>query len=44
MRPLDDLEDMLLEEYAGMSTTLKPLFESHSKGKGYVKKNYKEVL
>jgi three-Cys-motif partner protein len=44
VRPLGDLEDMLLEDCAGMTTKLKPLFESHSKGKGYVIKNYREVL
>ena len=27
-----------------MTTKLRPLFESHSKGKGYVLKNYREVL
>lgn len=44
VRPLGDLEDLLLEDCAGMTTKLKPLFESHSKGKGYVIKNYREVL
>jgi three-Cys-motif partner protein len=44
VRPLGDLEDMLLKDCAGMTTRLKPLFESHSKGKGYVIKNYREVL
>lgn len=44
VRPLGDLEDMLLEDCAGTSTRLRPLFESHSKGKGYVIKNYREVL
>lgn len=44
VRPLGDLEDMLLEDCAGMTTKLKRLFESHSKGKGYVIKNYREVL
>jgi three-Cys-motif partner protein len=44
VRPLGHLEDVLLEDCAGMKTKLKPLFESHSKGKGYVLKNYREVL
>jgi three-Cys-motif partner protein len=44
VRPLGDLEDMLLEDCAGMTTKLKPLFESHSKGKGFVIKNYREVM
>ncbi len=44
LRPLDDLEEMLLKDFAGQSTNLRPLFERHSKGKGYVLKNYREVL
>jgi three-Cys-motif partner protein len=44
LRPLGDLEDMLLKDCAGSSVFLRPLFESHSKGKGYVLKNYREVL
>lgn len=44
LRPLGDLEDMLLTDCAGASIKLRPLFERHSKGKGYVLKNYREVL
>jgi three-Cys-motif partner protein len=44
LRPLGDLEDMLLADCAGVSTKLRPLFERHSKGKGYVLKNYRDVL
>lgn len=44
LRPLGDLEDMLLADCAGITTQLRPLFEKHSKGKGYVMKNYREVL
>jgi hypothetical protein len=44
VRPLGDLEDMLLADSAGRTTRFTPLFESHSKGKGYVKRNYKAVL
>lgn len=44
VRPLGDLEEMLLNDCAGMRTKLTPLFESHSKGKGYVIQNYREVL
>ncbi len=44
VRPLGDLEDMLLSDCSGMTTKLRPLFEQHSKGKGYVLKNYREVL
>jgi three-Cys-motif partner protein len=44
VRPLGDLEDMLLADCAGMTTRFPPLFERHSKGKGYVLKNYRDVL
>src|SRR5262245_18364146 len=44
VRPLGDLEDMLLADCAGKTFSLKDLFESHSVGKGYVRKNYREVL
>jgi three-Cys-motif partner protein len=44
VRPLGDLEDMLLADCAGVTTRLRPLFETHSKGKGYVLKNYRDVL
>lgn len=44
VRPLGDLEDMLLADCKGKTFLLKGLFESHSVGKGYVLKNYREVL
>lgn len=44
VRPLGDLEDLLLADCAGQSTYFRPLFEKHSKGKGYVAKNYREVI
>ncbi len=44
VRPLGDLEDMLITDCAGWSIGLRPLFERHSVGKGYVLKNYREVL
>lgn len=44
VRPLGDLEDLLLADCAGMSTTFRPLFERHSKGRGFVSKNYRDVL
>lgn len=44
LRPLEDLEEMLLVDYAGKTTLLDPLFEQHSVGKPYVIKNYREVL
>lgn len=44
LRPLEDLEEMLLTEYAGKTIGVRALFENHSVGKPYVIKNYKEVL
>jgi three-Cys-motif partner protein len=44
VRPLGDLEDMLLGDLSGTSTRFRPLFVSHSKGKSFVERNYKAVL
>jgi three-Cys-motif partner protein len=44
VRPLGDLEDMLLTDCAGKTLPIRGLFESHSVGKGFVLKNYREVL
>jgi hypothetical protein len=44
VRPLGDLEDMLLGDCAGWRMGLRSLFEWHSVGKGCVLKNYREVL
>jgi len=43
-RPLDDLQDMLLQQYAGQSIDFTKLYEEHSVDKPYIKKNYKDVL
>ena len=43
-RPLDDLQGMLLKEYAGHTIDFMKLYEQHSVDKPYVKKNYKDVL
>ena len=43
-RPLDDLRGMLLEKYSGKTIEFRRLYEQHSVGKPYIKKNYKEVL
>lgn len=43
-RPLDDLEGMLLEQYAGTTIDFKQLFEEHSIDKPFIKKNYQDVL
>jgi three-Cys-motif partner protein len=43
-RPLEDLEEMLLTDCAGKTLPFQKLYESHSVGKPYVIKNYREVL
>jgi three-Cys-motif partner protein len=43
-RPLDDLEDMLLDEFRGQTLTMRGIYERHSIDKPYVKRNYKSVL
>jgi len=43
-RPLDDLQDMLLKQYAGCTVDFNSLYEEHSVNTSYVRKNYKEVL
>lgn len=43
-RPLDDLADLLAEEFAGKSLKMVGIYNRHHIGKPYIKKNYKEVL
>lgn len=43
-RPLEDLQDMLLYEYAGRTIDFMELYETHSVDRRYIKKNYKDVL
>jgi hypothetical protein len=43
-RPLDDLRGMLLADYARQTVDFTQLYESHSVGKPYIKKNYKDAL
>lgn len=43
-RPLDDLQGMLLQQYAGCTVDFNALYEEHSIDKPYIKKNYKEVF
>jgi hypothetical protein len=43
-RPLDDLRDMLLTDYAWQTVNFTQLHESHSVDKPYIRKNYKDVL
>ena len=43
-RPLDDLENMLLNEFAGKTLTMAAIHNNHNVGKRYISKNYKEAL
>ncbi len=43
-RPLDDLEDMLLAQFAGRTLPMKAIYERHHVGRRFIKKNYKDVL
>jgi three-Cys-motif partner protein len=43
-RPLDDLEAILLSDFAGRTATVKEVYENHNVGRQYIKKNYKDVL
>lgn len=43
-RPLDDLEGMLLEEFAGQALTMREIYDKHNYGRRYISKNYKDAL
>jgi three-Cys-motif partner protein len=43
-RPLDDLVDMLLGEFAGESLTMNDIYMRHSVGRPYISSNYKSAL
>ena len=43
-RPLDELEDMLLEEFAGRTMRMGEIYEVHNYGRKFIDKNYKNVL
>jgi len=43
-RPLDDLENMLLHEFAGKTLSMVEVFDRHNYGHRYIKKNYKDIL
>ncbi len=43
-RPLDDLEDMLLVEFAGQTLSAAEVYTRHNVGHPYTMKNYKAVL
>jgi hypothetical protein len=42
--PLDDLENVLLQDFRGRRLSLKELYKEHSVGRPYLLKNYREVL
>jgi three-Cys-motif partner protein len=43
-RPLDDLESMLLDYFAGRTLTMLQVYNEHNVGRRYIKPNYKSVL
>jgi three-Cys-motif partner protein len=42
--PLDELEFLLLERFAGRKIEMKKIYEEHNVGTPYISKNYKDVL
>jgi three-Cys-motif partner protein len=43
-RPLDDLEEMLLRDFAGQTLTTQQIYDLHNVGRPYTMRNYKTVL
>jgi three-Cys-motif partner protein len=43
-RPLEDLEGMLLREFAGMTLSRKEIYEQHNVGRRFISSNYREAL
>jgi three-Cys-motif partner protein len=43
-RPIEDLKDMLLGEFAGETLTMKEVYEKHNVGTRFLKPNYKAAL
>ena len=43
-RSLDDLEEMLLRDFAGQTLTTEQIYNVHNVGRPYTLKNYKAVL
>jgi len=43
-RPLDELEEMLLAQFAGRSLSMKNIYEKHNVGRRFIAKNYKDAL
>jgi three-Cys-motif partner protein len=42
--PLDDLVEILLDEFAGQTLTMQDVYERHHVGRRFIKKNYKDAL
>jgi len=42
--PLDQLENMLLQDFAGQTLTMQEIYEKHSINRRYIKNNYKNAL
>jgi three-Cys-motif partner protein len=43
-RPLDDLSEMLLKDFAGEKLTMENIYMRHSVGRPYIRRNYKRTL
>ncbi len=43
-RPLDDLAEMLLKDYAGQTMKMHHIYEQHNVDRPYIEKNYKDAL
>lgn len=43
-RPLDELQDILISDYAGQEIGFMDIYESHSVGRPFLKRHYKEAL
>ncbi len=43
-RPLDELEEMLLNEFGGRTLAMKDVYELHHVGRRFIIKNYKDAL
>jgi three-Cys-motif partner protein len=43
-RPLDDLEGLLMTQFAGSTLPMKAIFDRHHVGRPYLLRNYKEAL
>ena len=41
---LDDLEQMLIDEFAGQTITMKEIYLQHNVGRSFIDKNYKDAL